>query len=379
MREKKGSDLFILVVVAVVWFAIGWIVNGRLQPTDVAVFSQVQDILLNQHMDAVPPQSELTEAAVKGMLSVVDDPHAAYIPPEIFENFQADFSGDSGVVGMLAEYESGAWVVTAVLPDMPAARAGVEEGDIVVSVDGIPFDGQLSAAEVAYIFRGPVAKEVTLIVRRGETEMTLQLAREPREVVQEAAIIEGDIAYLMQHTFTTNSPAEMEAALTNLLTQNPVALIWDLRSNGGGSMDAAQDILSQFIADGTLFYAELRDGKQRPYPVKGDGIARTIPLVVLVGERTYSAAETAAIAIADHGRGVLIGGVTYGKGTIQETRPLPGGGALQYTVAHWLSPEGEWYETRGVSPDLMVADDPDTAVDEVLETAVAYIRTELVP
>jgi carboxyl-terminal processing protease len=152
-------------------------------------------------------------------------------------------------------------------------------------------------------------------------------------------------------------------------------LIWDLRSNGGGSMQAAQEILSYFIEEGLLFVAELKGGEQRPFVASGDGVAAKVPLLVLIGERTYSSAETAAVAIQERQRGTLIGETTYGKGTIQKTEPLIEDCMLQMTIARWLSPTGEWYEGRGVAPDIVVNDDEDTDEDEVLQFAVDYIKS----
>jgi carboxyl-terminal processing protease len=143
--------------------------------------------------------------------------------------------------------------------------------------------------------------------------------------------------------------------LQGLLAQNSKGLIWDLSSNGGGSMQAAQDILSYLIEDGLLFSADLKGNKAREFRAEGEALAADIPLVVLDGERTYSAAETGAGTIAETGRGTVIGGTTYGEGTIQATYPLGDGALLQMTIVKWLSPHGEWYRGRGVTFDRDLA------------------------
>jgi carboxyl-terminal processing protease len=181
------------------------------------------------------------------------------------------------------------------------------------------------------------------------------------------------IAYLAQYTFTTNASQKVKEALQELLAESPQGLIWDLSSNGGGSMETAQEVLSYFIQDGLLFTAELKGGEQKRFMAEGEAIAADIPLVVLVSERTYSSAETAAAAIADTGRGILIGNTTYGKGTIQATYPLSEETLLHVTVAKWLSPTGQWYDGRGVTPQIMVSDDETTEEDEALRFAVEYL------
>jgi len=214
---------------------------------------------------------------------------------------------------------------------------------------------------------------VRFVVRRGDEVLELEPVRQVRTIV-EAQMLDSGIAHLTQYTFTSNSAQKMREALQELLSQQPQGLIWDLRSNGGGSMLASQEILSYFIADGLLFMAELKGGERQQFMANGAGIATDLPLVVLIGERTYSAAESSAVAIRDRQRGALIGETTYGKGTIQKTEPLIEQCLLQMTVAKWLSPSGQWYEGRGVEPDFVVRDDESTAEDEVLQFAVDYIE-----
>jgi carboxyl-terminal processing protease len=187
-------------------------------------------------------------------------------------------------------------------------------------------------------------------------------------------MLPGQVAYMAQYAFTTNVTPQVEQALQELLAQEPVGLIWDLRDNGGGSMDTTRDVLSYFIEDGLLFTAETQGGRRREFVAQGGGPATDIPLVVLIDEGTYSAAETAAAAIKERGRGVLIGGATYGKGSILTTVPIGQDCMLQMTVAKWLSPSGEWYGGQGVPPDIVVDDDENTEGDEVLDFAVDYIQ-----
>jgi carboxyl-terminal processing protease len=186
-------------------------------------------------------------------------------------------------------------------------------------------------------------------------------------------MLDGNIAYFAQHTFTSNSPAEVTAVLQEFVEQGAQGIIWDLRSNGGGSMEAAQANISAFIEEGLLFQIELKGGEIRQIEATGEALAGDIPLVILVSGTTFSAAETAAASIQEHGRGVLIGDTTYGKGTVQTTLPMPEGTAVQFTIAHWLSPNGEWFDGRGVEPDIKVIDNPETSEDEVLSSAIEWL------
>jgi carboxyl-terminal processing protease len=165
----------------------------------------------------------------------------------------------------------------------------------------------------------------------------------------------------------------MKEELDSLLEQEPSALIWDLRENEGGDMQATQEIISYFIEDGLLFTAELTRERTVEFFAKGETLITDLPMVVLIDETSYSAAETAAAAIAETGRGVTVGTNSYGKGLIQATIPMVEDTMLQLTIARWLSSDGKWYHERGVTPQVEISDDPNTEVDEVLQRGVEVL------
>lgn len=377
LSRQKLRELGWIVFLSLIWFGIGWVANGRFQPTEQALFSQVLNGLSSNQVGNVPEKRELTYAALRGLIARLGDPHAAFLEPATAQRFQDDFDGRTGVIGMFPELLDGQWLITVVMPDLPAFEAGLQTGDRLRYIDNMPITAETSSAEITLLIRGPVGQPAQIVVERDGEERLFTPIRQARLVAGEPQILDGNIAYLPQYTFTSNAPEVVAEALRPLLAQQPDALIWDLRSNGGGSMDATQKVLSYFIEDGVLFLAELSNGRQRSFEANGQTLALEIPLVVLIGERTYSSAETAAIAIADHQRGTLIGQTTHGKGTIQEAVGLVDGSKLQYTVAYWLSPNGQNYDGKGVPPDLFIADDPMTDTDEVLEFALTYIRDNL--
>jgi carboxyl-terminal processing protease len=264
------------------------------------------------------------------------------------------------------------------IPDDPAIQAGIRVGDVILEVDGVIFDEATSIAEAVLLIRGPVGTPAHIVVQRGEEILAFDPIRRERTVVSARMLPEG-IAYLAQNTFTANASQKVKTALQELLAQKPAGLIWDLSSNGGGSVKVAQEILSYFVPDGLLFAAELRDGTKRKFTAQGDAFAVDIPLVVLVGERTYSAAEVAAAAIAETGRGTLVGSTTHGKGTIQTTFPLSEEVLLQITIAKWLSPTGQWYDGWGVIPQVLARDDASTEKNEVLQIAVEHLLENTTP
>jgi carboxyl-terminal processing protease len=375
--RKEVLNLAALLLICATWFAIGWIARGA-QPTaaqsgpEIELVEQAQHLLMSEHVGEVPPARELTYAAIRGMLRKIDDAHAALLTPPVSQRFDDDFAGSSGVIGLFPERQDEQIVVSVVFPGEPADQAGLRVGDVILAVDGVGFNADTSDAEAILLIRGPVGTPAHFVVQRGEEILEFEPIRQERRIV-EARMLPDGIAYLAQYTFTTNAVPKMKEALQELLAHNPKGLIWDLSSNGGGSMAAAQEILSLFIQEGLLFAAELEGGRQVQFMAEGDAVAADIPLVVLVGERTYSAAETAAAAIAETGRGILIGGTTYGKGTIHAIYPVGGGALLQMTIAKWLSPIGQWYNERGVTPQIVVEDDGSTTEDKPLQLAVEYL------
>ena len=378
ISRKQILDLATLLLICAVWFAIGWIARGtqleRSTPlgSEIALVEQAGNLLKSEHAGGIPPTRDLAYAAIRGMLRKTNDAYAALLTPPVSQRYLDDFAGNSGVIGVFPEKQGGLVVMSVVLPDEPASQAGIRVGDVILEVDGVILDDDTLNAEVALLIRGPVGTPAHIVIQRGEKILAFDPIRQERPVVSARMLPEG-IAYLAQNTFTTNASQIVKSALQELLAQEPIGLIWDLSSNGGGSVEVAQEVLSYFVSDGLLFTAELKGGKQKKFMAQGEAIAAGIPLVVLIGERTYSAAETAAATIADRDRGILFGSTTHGKGTIQATYPLNEEVLLKITIAKWLSPTGQSYDGRGVTPEILVSDDESTEEDEVLQIAMEYL------
>lgn len=372
ITKKSLANFFTLILFGLTWFAIGWLLKGRQVQSDAKLVEQVQQILLSDYVDDSLTERQLSHSAIDGMIETLGDPYTTYFVPPFSMRYLDDFAGQSGVIGMLPEKVADDLVVSLIFPGESADLAGLKVGDVILSVDGVAFDAKTSANEAILIIRGPVDEPAHFVISRDGEIQEMDILRYARPIVSAEMLPEG-IAYIAQYTFTTNSTEQMQVALHNMLAQNPKGIIWDLSRNGGGSMEAAQHILSFFIEDGNLFIAELKDGKQQEFLALGEALASDIPLVVLVGEHSYSAAETAAAAIMEHNRGMVIGSTTYGKGTIQATVPLAEDSLLQLTIGKWLSPSGVWYDVEGVNPQIYYEDNIETEENELLQYAVDYL------
>jgi carboxyl-terminal processing protease len=371
-RRRQVFILLGVVALCAASFGAGFWVAGKVKNPDEklidAAYSRIaNDSFFNQHTGR-----ELSYAAIRGMIGTIDDPYAELIEPMAAQNFTSTFSGQTGVIGLYAENKAGKVVITIVFPNGPADKAGLRVGDIILAIDGVTLDQYADSSETGLMIRGSPGTIVHLKIQRGDQVLEYDVTRQVRDYVS-SRMLPGGIGYVSLNAFNKTASQQMKDAIQALMAQNPTGLIWDLRNNEGGDMQAAQDILSYFIKDGLLFTAELTHGRSVQFMAKGNPIAADIPLVVLMDKTTYSAAETSAAAIAETGRGTTVGTNSYGKGVIQATIPLMDNTLLQMTIAKWLSPRGEWSQGRGVAPQIEVNDDPSTEADEPLQKAIEVL------
>lgn len=368
LKRKKIFDWIWLALLGATGFGLGWMANTWVN-TDVQMIQKTKNLILSESFFSHQSKTELTYAAIRGMLSVIDDPFAEFIEPEAAQDMLNAFKGDTGVVGLYSENQSGQVVVLMVFPGGAAEEAGIKVGDIILAIDGKTLDADVDSSEAGLLMRGLPGTLVELKILRDGQELGFALMRKEQEFVKVQMLPEG-IGYVSLIAFNENASKKMKSALEKLLEDDPIGLIWDLRNNEGGDMQAAQEILSFFIEDGLLFSAELTRDRKVEFIAKGGAFAGEVPLVVLMDETTYSAGETAAAAVAEMGRGTTVGSTSYGKGLIQATIPLVDETLLQMTIARWLSSNGEWYNQRGVPAQIEVLDDPATETDELLQKAI---------
>jgi carboxyl-terminal processing protease len=378
IRSKHLKSFLGFFTLSAIWLLVGWTVRGYALGTEMSLVEQARQHLLYQYAGPSPDSRALSYAAMRGMLVESGDAYAALMEAHLSQRYMDDINGLSGGIGVVAAAQNGRMVVTSVIPGDPADLAGLQAGDFILGVDGFVFNDFTSESEAALLIRGPVGTTANLLVQRGDDILWLKPVRQERQIAS-ASMLEDGIAYLEQYNFSPPAAPLVKTYLQLLLRVNPTGLIWDLRNNAGGSLETTQEILSFFIDDELLYIAELKGGEEKRFFADGQGIATQTPLVVLIGAQTYSSAEMAAAAIQAHGRGVLIGETTYGKGAIQTSVPLVDGSLLKYTIAHWRSPLGESFDQQGVAPDIFVSDNVDTLEDEVLEYALEYLRQMLPP
>jgi carboxyl-terminal processing protease len=341
-----------------------------------APFWQSWDLVHNLYIDQPVNEELMMQGAIKGMMDSLGDQHSSYMDPDQYRQANVDIEGSYEGIGAWVDATRDYLTIMSPMPGSPAEEAGLLPGDQVIAVDGedmTGIDGSLVIRKVV----GPAGTSVTLtIFREGESEpFDVTLKREKIIVPPlEYEMLDGDIAYIKLFTFSKKSPEDLAAALEELLSQDPVGLILDLRNNPGGDRDSAVEISSQFVDEGVIMYQEYGDGSRDTFEAVKGGLAPDIPLVVLVNEGSASGSEIVAGAIQDHQRGILVGMVSLGKGSVQRWIPLADEqGLVRVTIARWLTPNELTIHELGVVPDFEIdytQEDFENEIDPQLEKAI---------
>jgi len=327
-------------------------------------------------------------AAIAGMLNSVHDKYTVFLTPKEFADLNQGLDGGSFAgTGIVIELDDATKYINVsnVIPDGPADKAGVQEGDTLTAIDGISTKNMKLQTASSHL-RGQLGSPVKLTIVRGG-----QLLPAPITVVRaqihELSVYEkmlpGKIGYVELTVFGSNTGAELQQALDRLQKEGARALVLDLRDNGGGYLDAAIDVSSKFIASGPIVSVESRASNVTTYEAEDTAIP-PIPLAVLVNNHTASASEITTAAIQDSGVGTVIGTKTYGKGVVQEIVRLPDGSAIKITDARYLTPRNRDINLIGITPDIAVIENTgtgfrfgDPARDAQLGRAVQFLNDKI--
>jgi len=342
-------------------------------------FWESWQILHTNYVDQPLDDVQLMRGAIEGMLDSLGDPHTSYMDPSEYE--QATMDLDSSYEGIGAWVDTDAEFLTIIAPmaGSPAEEAGLQPGDEVIAIDGEDMTGIDASVAVQHVL-GPAGTTVVLTIRReGVSEpFDVDIVRAEIELHSvEYELLPEDIAYIQLVSFGVETSAELRNALQEMLAEEPIGLILDLRGNGGGYLDTAIEVASEFIEDGLILTERFGDGRERTFDARGDGIATDIPLVVLINGGSASASEIVAGAIQDYGRGILMGETSFGKGSVQNWIPLSDdNGAVRVTIARWYTPSERVIHEVGLEPDIVVEfseEDWEADIDNQLEAAIQLL------
>jgi len=345
-----------------------------------AAFWQVWDLVHQDYVDQPVDDEALMRGAIRGMLDALGDQHTSYMDPQQYKDATTGLEGEYEGIGAWVSTDGEYLTINEPMPGSPAEEAGLKPGDQVIGVDGEDVTG-LAPELVRMRVLGPKDSTVILTILRTGVDEPLDVEIQRGRITVPSVTGEmkdGDIAYIRLYTFGDKTTKELRDSLEELLAQNPKGLILDLRNNGGGYLQTAVEVTSEFVDEGVVLYEVYNDRPRITYDVLGNGMATDIPMVVLINEYSASASEIVAGALQDHQRATLVGETSFGKGSVQQWIPLVDDqGAAKITIARWLTPNGRQIHEIGLTPDYEVVRDEingDPDVDEQLAKALELLR-----
>jgi carboxyl-terminal processing protease len=337
------------------------------------VVKQAWDIIFSDYVDQSKlDATKLSQAAIKGMVEALDDPYTAYLDPQSYQLSTSSLQGKFEGIGATVGVRDNQIIIVAPIPNSPAAKAGVQAGDIILAVNGESTEG-LSLEEVVLRIRGPKGTTVRLTIQhQGETTpVELEIVRAEIELPSVSFEMRDDIAYIRLYQFNDRTDTELSTVLERLKPEGATGIVLDLRTNPGGSLDAVVSVASHFLKEGVVVYVVDNKGEETSYPVKPTSITTDLPLVVLTDNFSASGSEVLAGAIQDDKRGVIAGTRTYGKGSVNTLHKLQDGSGLYLTIARWLTPNRRLIEGKGISPDYEL----ELEGDDAIQWAINYLKS----
>ncbi len=325
---------------------------------------------------------EKVYGAISGLASSLGDPYTTFFPPVEAEMFESDIRGNFEGVGMEVLAKDGVIAVIAPLKGAPAANAGMLAGDKIIKIDGTPTSG-LTTEDAVQKIRGPQGTKVVLTVVRDGVKQPLDIAitRATIDIPTLATSkLPGDIFKIDLYSFSATSPNLFRGALRQFVESGSHKLILDLRGNPGGYLEAAIDMASWFLPSSKVVVRENFNGTQEEqiYRSRGyDIFNENLKFVILVDKGSASASEILAGALKEHGKAILVGETTFGKGSVQELIDLTDDTSIKITVARWLTPNGLSISLKGVEPNVVVpytAADKAAGKDPALEKAIEILN-----
>jgi carboxyl-terminal processing protease len=359
----------------------------RLNQQDMQIFWEAMGLLENDYYGDLPSPQQRSYGAIEGVLRLLEDDNTSFMTPQDARSFLESMDGSFEGIGATVEWneELGAVRIVEPFQGQPAWDAGLRRNDLIVAVDGVPTREMGNLNEAITNIKGPRGSLVILTIVRGDAEaFDVEITRDLIEipiVFDDTYGAQNEFAYIRLSRFSDGAARRMRDTLSTQLRNNPKGLILDLRGNPGGLLREAVQVSSIFLPrDSVVLLERFGDGSEEIYRAEGNPVVPAdLSLVVLVDEGSASASEIVAGALQDSGRAVLIGGQTFGKGSVQLPRHLSDGSLLRITIASWYTPDNRSIEGAGLEPDILIeVTDEQIEADEdpALERAIQLLGGE---
>ncbi|MDO8590170.1 MAG: S41 family peptidase [bacterium] len=360
--------------------------EGKPVDVDFAPFWKAWNLIDEKYVSASTTAQKVDNqervwGAIQGLTVSLGDPYTVFFPPVESALFESDIRGNFEGVGMEVVAKDGAIIVIAPLKDSPASRAGIMAGDRIVKINNKD-TANLSTEKAVQIIRGPKGTSVALTIIRNGAKEPLDI-KVVREVINIPTLstreLPGGVFVIELYSFSAQSPNFFRAALREFILSDSDKLLLDLRGNPGGYLEAAIDMASWFLPPSKVVVREDfgPSREEKVYRSKGyDIFNEALKFVILVDRGSASASEILAGALAEHGRAILVGDKTFGKGSVQELVDITSETSLKITIARWLTPNGLSISQDGIEPQFLVkysTADREAGRDPQLQKAVEIL------
>ncbi|WP_302176928.1 S41 family peptidase [Megamonas funiformis] len=319
---------------------------------------------------------KLIDGAIDGMVKSLNDPHSNYLSPKMYktlmEQTEGSFAGIGVVMGMDNEQKIH---IVGIMENSPGQKAGLQEGDEILAVDGVPVT-QMAFDEVAAHVRGQAGTDVVLTIMRDNTNQDITITRDNIKLKTVGhKMLDNNIGYIQIVSFSEDTANEFNEAYNDLKNQGMKALVLDLRNNPGGLLTTCVEIAKKLVPKGEIVSIVDKQGNKETYSSSLE--APEYPLAVLINKNSASASEILSGAIQDTKAGTIIGNTSYGKGSVQTILPMFEDDAVKLTIAKYYTPSGRSIDGTGITPDIEINLDENATSDTQLDKALEVLKAQL--
>ena len=383
-------EVIVIVVIAVIFgIIVGYLITygssnlSRVRSnTNLGEIVNTYNNIVDNYYDELD-ESQLSEAAIKGMISALDDPYSVYLDKDSTNTFNESVDGEYVGIGVTVEFRDEYNHVLSLVKDGPADKAGIKIGDTILSIDGVSCKN-LYAGDLGKLVSGKVGSTVAITVLRDGKEESILVMRQIIEIEDVSyRLIEQDdrkIGYIHIQIFSSHAYSQFQSALKDLEKKKIDSLILDVRDNPGGHLAQARNILSLFFNKKTLLFQTESNGKRtKVYSLSDE--SRSYPVMILMNHETASSAEVLVACFQENYKDYhVIGTNSYGKSHVQKSITLNNGSSIKFSIEKWLAPSGKSISDKGIEPDIYVEQSPTYYVEEndendaQLQKAISLIK-----
>lgn len=319
---------------------------------------------------------KLIDGAIDGMVKSLNDPHSNYLSPKMYKTLMEQTEGSFAGIGVIMGMDNEQKIhIVGIMENSPGQKAGLQEGDEILAVDGVPVT-QMAFDEVAAHVRGQAGTDVVLTIMRDNTNQDITITRDNIKLKTVGhKMLDNNIGYIQIVSFSEDTANEFNEAYNDLKNQGMKALVLDLRNNPGGLLTTCVEIAKKLVPKGEIVSIVDKQGNKETYSSSLE--APEYPLAVLINKNSASASEILSGAIQDTKAGTIIGNTSYGKGSVQTILPMFEDDAVKLTIAKYYTPSGRSIDGTGITPDIEINLDENATSDTQLDKALEILKAQL--